>query len=114
VKTFVELLGEYWWLLFFFGGTVLAVIGAFLEGVRDFFLDLIEGRRRHQLKVEKIRARAALGGKGEEKPSSGPCPHRPRNVKPVFSSDGENLLAWLCTACDTRLDKDWAVLEEDL
>lgn len=101
------------WYVFFW----LAVFGVF-EGVRDFFLGIFEaiagiGERRHQRRIEEIRAAAPvvtaparIAGK-----TPGPCVHR--QVAPVVSA-AEELVGWLCKSCETQLPADWAVREEDL
>jgi hypothetical protein len=101
------------WFVFFW----LAVFGVF-EGVRDFFLGIFAaivsiGERKHQRRMEEIRAAAPAvtvpAGIPAAKP--GPCVHR--NVVPVVAAD-ETVTAWLCRSCDKQLPPDWAVREEDL
>lgn len=101
------------WYVFFW----LAVFGVF-ESVRDFFLAIFEtvagiGERKHQRRIEEIRAAAPVvtvpAGDPGKKP--GHCVHR--NVVPVVAAD-ETVSAWLCRSCDAQLDADWAVREEDL
>lgn len=107
-----QVIGDWWWLVFFipFGGAG--------EALRRW------SRNRHERKLELIRARgeatAARLPVVTEKPWTqppqpvpGPCPHRPWNVKPVFSALGDHS-AYLCAACDAQLPKEWAVMEEDL
>ena len=74
--------------------------------------------RRHRRRIELIQARAEASAppalpEQEDKLAAGPCPHRPKNVKPVFDALG-NHVRYLCTACDEPLPKEWAVQEEDL
>lgn len=103
---------EHWYVWFW-----LAVFGVF-EGVRDFFLSIFQaiggiGERKHQRRIEEIRAGAPV----VTVPSSslpvkpGPCVHR--NVTAVVGAD-DAVKAWLCRSCDTQLPPDWAVREEDL
>lgn len=104
----------HWFLIF-----LLSALGVF-EGVRDFFVgtwNAIAGaghkRRmkelRAQAELERVRAGAVRDLPATPKP--GPCVHR--NVVPVVSK-AEEVVAWLCRSCDTRLPADWAVREEDL
>jgi hypothetical protein len=106
------------WYVFFW----LVVLGVF-ESVRDFFLSAFEaiagiGERKHQRRIEEIRAGSPQPPPGWVAPSAaiavkkpGPCVHR--NVVPVVAAD-ESVSAWLCKSCDTQLPADWAVREEDL
>jgi hypothetical protein len=104
---------EHWFLIF-----LLSMLGVF-EGVRDFFLDMAKaigavGERKHKRRMKELRLQARLAAKAPavgtgKKP--GHCVHR--NVTPVISKADE-LVAWLCKTCGTRLDADWAVREEDL
>jgi len=65
--------------------------------------------------MEELNAQAALerarAVADKATPKPGPCAHR--NVVPVISKTDE-LVAWLCRSCDTKLAADWAVREEDL
>jgi hypothetical protein len=36
-----------------------------------------------------------------------------RNVTAIVAAD-DSLVGWLCKGCETRLEPDWAVREEDL
>ena len=102
------------WYVFFW----LAIFGVF-EGVRDFFIGIFEaiagiGERRHQRRIEELRAQAPTlpAGPVPAAPKTpGPCVHR--NVTPVIAAD-DSLVGWLCRSCETRLPADWAVREEDL
>jgi hypothetical protein len=101
------------WLLFFFLG-ILGVFGA----VRDFFVSAwkeVTGtrhkRRMKELKAQARIARAASHAETAALPVPGPCVHR--NVVPVVSK-AEEIVAWLCKACDEKLPANWAVREEDL
>jgi hypothetical protein len=123
VNSVLTFLAAYWWLWWLFGASIVAAIGAFFGGVRDYFLEI--GERRHQRRLELIRARRdgqqAIGAREDGSLATvaprdlraGPCRHRPKNVKAVIGADGL-LKAWLCEACDTPLPANWAVLEEDL
>jgi hypothetical protein len=105
----------HWYVIFW-----LAIFGVF-EGVRDFILGLARavgsvGDRRHKRRMKELRAREriALAGRQEGAavlPVPGPCVHR--NVVPVVSK-AEEVVAWLCRSCETRLPAEWAVREEDL
>lgn len=112
MNSLVKTLVDHWWVFFLFGGSILGAIGACFEGFRDFIFGVLDRRRQHQVEIEQIRSGRALP-EGSPRHAAGPCPHRPKNVKPVIGTD-EELKAWLCTACDTRLPATWAVLEEDL
>jgi len=97
------------WYAFFW----LSVFGVF-AGIRDFFASIFNaitgiGERRHQRRIEEIRASAPAAPSPLPKP--GACVHR--NVVPVVAAD-ETVSAWLCRTCDTQLPPDWAVREEDL
>jgi hypothetical protein len=106
----------HWFLLF-----LLSAFGVF-EGVRDFFTGIAQavslaGERRHKRRMKELRLRARIAegavlprpaGQGS---APGPCVHR--NVVPVVSA-AEEVVAWLCRSCETRLPADWAVREEDL
>lgn len=101
------------WYAFFW----LAVFGVF-EGVRDFFLSAFDaiaaiGERRHQRRIEEIRAAAPVVTVPARIPGKtpGPCVHR--HVVQVRDSFDE-LVGWLCKSCETQLPADWAVREEDL
>lgn len=99
------------WYVFFW----LAVFGVF-ESVRDFFIGIFEaiagiGERKHQRRIEEIRAAAPAPVLPSSLPTPGPCVHR--NVVPVVAAD-ETVTAWLCKSCDAQLPADWAVREEDL
>jgi len=95
----------------------LSVFGVF-EGVRDFFLAAFEviagaGERRHQRRIEEIRAAAPVVTVPDRALARKPghCVHR--NVSPVIAAD-ESVAAWLCRSCDAQLPADWAVRQEDL
>jgi hypothetical protein len=101
------------WYVFFW----LFVLGVF-EGVRDFFVSIAMtvasiGDRKHQRRIEEIRALhpAPPDVLTSTVPKPGPCVHR--NVTPVVSAADE-VVAWLCRTCETRLPADWAIREEDL
>ena len=99
------------WYVFFW----LAVLGVF-EGVRDFFIGIFVaiatiGERRHERRLEEIRAAAPAPAVSSPLARPGPCVHR--NVIPVVAAD-ESVTAWLCKSCDAQLPADWAVREEDL
>jgi hypothetical protein len=106
------------WYLFFF----LSALGVF-EAIRDFFIGIAQavggiGDRRHERRMEELRLQVPTLPPGYVLPSAaltppkkpGPCVHR--NVIPVVAA--EEVVAWLCRTCDTRLPADWAVREEDL
>lgn len=106
----------HWFLLF-----LLSAFGVF-EDVRDFFTGIAQslggiGARRHKRRMKELRLRARIAGDAAlprmsgPSPAPGPCVHR--NVVPVVSS-AEEVVAWLCRSCETRLPADWAVREEDL
>lgn len=100
---------EHWWVFLW-----LSIFGVF-EGVRDFFVSVFEaiggiGERKHQRRIEEIRAAAPAPVFPSSLPKPGPCVHR--NVRPVIAADDE-LVGWLC-ACDAQLPADWAVRKEDL
>ena len=105
---------QHWFLIF-----ILSMLGVF-EGVRDFFVGAwqeITGTR-HKRRMKELRAReriarasAKAGVAALPKSKPGPCVHR--NVVPVVSK-AEEVVAWLCRTCETRLPAEWAVREEDL
>jgi hypothetical protein len=107
----------HWWVFFWLG-----VFGVF-EGVRNFFTGIVTaigsvGDRRHERRMSELELRARIEGRtagGVPAPASavkpGPCVHR--NVVPVVSK-AEEVVAWLCRTCETRLPADWAIREEDL
>jgi hypothetical protein len=101
------------WYVFFW----LSVLGVF-EGVRDFLFGIFEaiagiGERRHQRRIEEIRAAApvvTIPARIEGK-KPGHCVHR--HVTAIVAAD-DTLVGWLCKSCDQQLEPDWAVREEDL
>jgi hypothetical protein len=104
---------DHWWVIFW-----LFVFGVF-EGVRDFFLGIVEAiggiaERRHQRRVKelKLQARIAAAPAHPAGKKPGHCVHR--NVVPIVIAATEEVAGWLCKTCEARLDADWAVREEDL
>jgi hypothetical protein len=102
---------DYWFLFF-----LLGALGVY-KSIRDFLVNtwnMIAGAR-HSRRLEKLNAQATLerarAGADRTAPRPGPCAHR--NVVPVISTADE-LVARLCRSCDTKLDANWAVREEDL
>lgn len=100
------------WFLFF----ILSILGVF-EGIRDFFIGIAQaiggiGDRRHERRMEELSLRHQVGNNPELVPAKtpGPCVHR--NVTPVVAA--EEVVAWLCRTCDTKLPADWAIRAEDL
>jgi hypothetical protein len=108
---------EHWFLIF-----LLLALGVF-EDIRDFFLGTWEDvtRVRRKRRMKELRAQAALeraragvmldAPVAHGRPKPGPCVHR--NVVPVVSK-AEEVVAWLCRTCDSKLPAEWAVREEDL
>jgi hypothetical protein len=101
---------EHWWVFLW-----LSIFGVF-EGVRDFFIGIFEavagiGERKHQRRIEEIRAAAPAPLAPSPLPVPGPCVHR--NVVQVRDHSDE-LVGWLCRGCDEQLPASWAVREEDL
>jgi hypothetical protein len=109
----VAFFAAYWWLFFIFGGA----ISSFFAGVRDFLLGIARyvlesGERRHQRRLEVIREQhggllpIGVREDGEVITAAVPraCPHPHRYVEEVRS--GGELVAYLCTKCDTQLPLD--------
>jgi hypothetical protein len=113
----LRLLATYFWLLFVFGGVILSWLGEVFDVGISALKRRRKARRKHELALRRLelkiaQAKAAAALPAGTLPEPGPCPHRPRNVKPVYS--GDEPVAWLCTACGTQLPANWAVRSEDL
>ena len=103
---------NHWWI-----GIWLAIFGVF-GAVRDFFVSIAEAiggavAGRHERKLELAQASRPVTAPQDTQPAPVPgrCAHR--RVKQVRDVNDE-LVAWLCMGCDTRLPADWAIAEEDL
>lgn len=108
-----------WWLFFLFGGGVISWLGETFDVGVSALRRRQKQKRKHELALKRMELKIAQENRKHELalpagtlPKPGPCPHRPQNVKPVYS--GDEAVAWLCTACDTQLPKDWAIRKEDL
>ena len=97
---------EYWWVLIL----VWAFGGSVWESVVHWNRKRIRDRRKHQLRLETIRATSAR--LNPPVPVPGPCRHR--KVVSVRDPVDDHVIAWLCKSCDTQLPADWAVYPEDL
>lgn len=112
-------LASYWWVIWIaimFGGSVLAFVGEQFDVGITALRRRARRKRQHQLKLRKLeleiaRAKAANPVAAIAPPKPGPCVHR--QVTPVVSVTDE-VVAWLCKNCSTKLPADWAVREEDL
>lgn len=125
MKTLVEILAGYWWLLLIFGGAVLDFIaetlGVGIGAARARARrkrERLEAERRHQLKLRQLELEIARAQAGQaatpaaSQPRPGPCVHR--DVKAVIGPyPEEKLLAWLCV-CGEQLPPNHAVRAEDL
>ena len=95
---------------------LLGMLGVY-KSIRDFLVHTwnMIAAASHSRRMEELHARMALerarAGAVRAAPKPGPCAHR--NVVSVISKTDE-LVAWLCRSCDTKLPADWAVREEDL
>jgi len=127
IWTFIE--ANWIWVLIFGGGIIDFLLETFDAGIGSIAR---AGRRRHrrrmerlrlQLKIEKARAATQVqlagdnssqfqAGRSLTMPRPGRCVHR--NVTAVVASGTDDVVAWLCKTCDTKLPPDWAVREEDL
>jgi DNA-binding IclR family transcriptional regulator len=71
-------------------------------------------RRKHELKLKRLELRIAQARTDQAAPAAaepGLCRHR--KAVPVRTNDGD-VVAWLCTSCDTRLPREFSIYEEDL
>lgn len=123
-----------WWAIIIWGWIILSFVGEWVADRYNMGLRALRRRRldkrKHALKMKRLELQIARERREDqdtaqygvplrpaltrkEEKAAGPCPHRPKNVKPVFDALGDHR-AFLCTACDTQLPKDWAVLEDDL
>lgn len=118
MQDLIAFLAGYWWLFILFGGA----IGSFFEGVRDFFLGCLNfvleaGERRHRRRMELLQAqhggRLPIAVREDGEVITAParaCAHPFESLENVYS--GRELVAHLCTRCDTQLPISPADAEE--
>lgn len=103
---------SYWWVVWLFGGAVLAFIGKAWDCGTSSARRALRVRHERRLEVERIRAKYARPAPSL-RPSPGPCQHlRVSQVR----DRGDELVAWLCLneGCGKQLPAGWAVAAEDL
>lgn len=112
MNTLLRFIAANWfWIIIFWG-----FIASFVEGVRDFFLDVIsyimKVRHRHRMAEIKAQAKAAQQAAAAAELEPGPCRHR--HITPVVVDD--NVVAWLCKNedCLKQLPKDFAIRQQDV
>jgi hypothetical protein len=106
------------WIWFVFWGWILGVgtffkqvlglLGACLAAVAELPGEISERRHKRRMKELKLQREIAVASQGRtETPTAAaakPCAHPYQHVEDVWDSDRMNIIARLCTRCDTQLE----------
>lgn len=102
-------------LFWVFGG--FTYVGTHYRGAKKSWRKWTAARRDHKLAMRRVELEIAQAKAERISPPAasatapGLCRHR--KAVPVRTTEGD-VVAWLCTSCDTKLPREFSIYEEDL